>query len=316
MTQRWPELGSADWRGTCSALHLYLQVAGKYRLAHTPWLNHSWHATFTVAGRGWTSSLIPDGPGIEIVFDLIDHRVIGESADGRSSAVPLRPMSVAVFHREFNRMIADLGGTPTFHGSPNEVSDPVPFVNDHRERPYDRDAVTRFFRATVAVDRVFKQFRTSFLGKSSPVHLFWGSFDLAVTRFSGRLAPLHAGGVPALPDAVAQEAYDHEVASAGFWPGGGGIEYPAFYAYAYPAPEGYSSARVRPDAAFWHRDLGEFVLPYATVWSAPDPDATLLEFLESTYEAAANLGGWNRRALECVPGVPLVPRRVHTADDS
>lgn len=239
--------------------------------------------------------------------------VIGQGSDGRFGVVALRPMSVAIFHAEFSRMIADLGGTPTFHGSPNEVPDPVPFVEDRRERPYDADAVTRFFRVTVAVDRVFKQFRTSFLGKSSPVHLFWGSFDLAVTRFSGRLAPLHPGGVAALPDTVAQEAYDHEVASAGFWPGGGGIDSPAFYAYAYPAPEGYSHATARPDAAFWHRELGEFVLPYDAVRSAPDPDATLLRFLESTYQAAADLGNWDRQALECAPGAPLAPRPAHTA---
>ena len=311
--QAWPELDYAQWRETCAALHLYLQIVGKYRLAHTPWLNHSWHATFYVGARGWNSSLVPDGPGIEVSFDLIDHQVIGWAADGRTASIALRPMSVAAFHAAFVAMIGGLGGDPAFDGAPNEVPDPVPFASDDRERPYDAEAVTRFFRATVAVDRVFKRFRTSFLGKSSPVHLFWGSFDLAVTRFSGRPAPLHPGGVPALPDPVAREAYDHEVASAGFWRGGGGVEQAAFYAYAYPAPAGYADASVAPEAAFWSAGLGEFILPYEAVRTAPDPEAALLAFLDSTYRAAADLGGWDRQALECEAGVPRRPRRVTVA---
>ncbi len=313
--RNWPEIDYLQWRGTCTALHLYLQIVGKWRLAHTPWLNHSWHATFLVGARGWTTTLVPDGEGIEVEFDLIEHRVIGRSAGGRSASVELRPMTVATFHAEFVAMIRGLGGDPAFHGSPNEVADPVPFAEDHRERPYDAAAVTRFFRATVEVDRVFKRFRTSFLGKSSPVHLFWGSFDLAVTRFSGRLAPTHPGGVPALPDAVAQEAYDHEVASAGFWPGGGGIDYPAFYAYAYPAPKGYAAAAIAPDAAFWSTGLGEFILPYDAVRGSADPEGTLLAFLESTYSAAADLAGWDREALECEPGRPRHPRAVRARED-
>lgn len=309
MTQPWPALDYLSWRETCSALHLYLQIVGKYRLAHTPWLNHSWHATFYVTARGWTTSPVPDGPGIEVEFDLLDHRVIGRSGDGRSAAIALRPMTVAAFHAEFLRMIAGFGGHPTFHGVPNELPDPVPFAEDRRERPYDAAAVTHFFQVIAAVDRVFKGFRTGFLGKSSPVHLFWGSFDLAVTRFSGRRAPLHPGGVPALPDAVAQEAYDHEVASAGFWPGGG-IDYPAFYAYAYPAPEGYERSRIQPAAAFWHRELREFILPYEAVQGAASPEATLLDFLASTYAVAADLGGWDRQSLECAPGMLRQPRAV------
>jgi len=304
MSNNWPHLDYLGWRDTCSALHLYLQVAGKYRLAHTPWLNHSWHATFYVTPRGLISSPIPDGPGIEILFDVHDHRVIGTSGDGRQAAFDLAATTVAQFHADFVRLVSDLGGTPTFDRRPNEVPDPVPFDEDHRDRPYDGDAVQRFHQALMAVDRVFKTFRTSFLGKSSPAHLFWGSFDMAITRFSGRRAPLHPAGVPALPDEVAQEAYDHEVSSAGFWPGGGGIDYPAFYAYAYPAPNGYRAASVRPDAAFWHEGLSEFVLPYEAVQSAPDPDAALLAFLVSTYEAAADLGGWDRDLLECAPGQP------------
>jgi hypothetical protein len=304
MTQQWPRLDYLDRQDTCSALHLYLQVAGKYRLAHTPWINHAWHATFYVTPAGLTSSPIPDGPGLEIQFDFHKHLVVGIAGDGRRGSFALGPMTVAGFRDCFARMVVDLGGTPRFDGRPNEVPDPVPFAQDHRDRPYDRDAVERFHGALVATDRVFKAFRTSFLGKASPVHLFWGSFDLAVTRFSGRRAPLHGGGVPALPDAVAQEAYDREVSSAGFWPGGGGVDEPAFYAYAYPAPDGFRNAPVRPDAAFWHEGLSEFVLPYAAVQSAQDGDGALLAFLQSTYDAAAELGGWDRDLLECRPGRP------------
>ncbi|MBB3952818.1 DUF5996 family protein [Aureimonas jatrophae] len=311
MSDRWPELDYLGWRETCSALHLYLQIVGKYRLAHSPWLNHSWNATFYVTPRGLTTSTIPDGSGIEILIDCHGHRVVGFNGDGREASLDLRPMTVATFHEEFARLIAALGGTPTFHGQPNEVSFPVPFADDHRERPYDRDAVGRFHRALMASDRVFKTFRTSFLGKSSPVHLFWGALDLAVTRFSGRPAPLHPAGIPALPDDVAQEAYDREVHSAGFWPGGGGIDYPAFYAYAYPAPNGFRAAPVRPEGAFWHESLSEFVLPYDAVRLAADPNEALMAFLVSTYDAAADLGGWDRDLLECAPGQP---RQVRAAD--
>ncbi|MXP45696.1 DUF5996 family protein [Allopontixanthobacter sediminis] len=313
MSTKWPKLEYLPWRDTGSALHLYLQIAGKYRLAHTPWLNHSWHATFYVRPRGLTSSIIPDGPGIEILFDFLDHRVIGNSGDGREASFSLQPMTVAEFHGSFRRMVAELGGTPHFDGSPNEVLDPVPFSEDHRDRPYDRNAVQDFHQALVAIDRTFNKFRTAFLGKCSPVHLFWGSFDMAVTRFSGRRAPLHGGGVPALPDDVAQEAYDREVSSAGFWPGGGGLDYPAFYAYAYPAPAGFSSASVRPDAAFWHEGLSEFVLPYEAVQSAEDGDAALLAFLQSTYDAAADLGRWDRDILECGLGEPAIVRPADAA---
>lgn len=307
----WPQLDYLGWRETCSALHLYLQIAGKYRLAHTPWLNHSWNATFYVTPQGLASSPIPDGPGIEILFDFLGHRVVGTCGNGRTKSYDLGPMTVAKFHASFVQLVSELGGTPTFNGQPNEVPNPVPFAEDDRDRPYDRDAVHRFHQALVAVDRVFNRFRTSFLGKSSPVHLFWGSFDLAVTRFSGRRAPLHPGGIPSLPNDVAQEAYDREVSSAGFWPGGGGIDYPAFYAYAYPAPGGYRAASVQPDAAFWHEGMSEFVLPYDAVQAATDPDEALMAFLVSTYEAAAVLGSWDRDLLECAQGRP---RQVRPPD--
>jgi predicted GNAT family acetyltransferase len=311
MKTNWPRLDYLSWRETCSALHLYLQVAGKYRLAHTPWLNHSWNATFYVTPRGLASSPIPDGPGIEILFDFLEHRVVGTCGEGRQKSFDLGPSTVANFHARFVQLVSDLGGTPTFNGQPNEVPHPVPFVDDDRDRPYDREAVRAFHQALIAMDKVFNRFRTSFLGKSSPVHLFWGSFDLALTRFSGRRAPLHPGGVPALPDDVAQEAYDREVSSAGFWPGGGGLDYAAFYAYAYPAPNGYRGAAVQPDEAFWHDGLSEFVLPYEAVQTAADPDAALMAFLVSTYEAAADLGGWDRDLLECDHGEP---RKVRAPD--
>lgn len=313
MSNRWPRLDYLGWRETCSALHLYLQIAGKYRLAHTPWLNHSWHATFYVTPLGLASSPIPDGPGIEILFDLREHLIVGTSGNGDRASFALGPSTVAAFHADFVRLVSELGGTPTFNGIPNEVPYPIPFSEDHRDRPYDPDAVQRFHAASVAVDRVFNRFRTGFLGKSSPVHLFWGSFDLAVTRFSGRRAPVHPGGVPALPDDVAREAYDREVSSAGFWPGGGGLDYPAFYAYAYPAPNGFRGATVQPAAAFWHEGLSEFVLPYEAVQSASDPDDALMAFLVSTYEAAADLGGWDRDLLECTQGRPRQVRPLDAA---
>jgi hypothetical protein len=217
-------------------------------------------------------------------------------------------MSVAEFHDRFLQLVRSLGGTAKLHGRPNEVPDAIPFAEDRATRPYDAPAVLRFFEALSHIDRVLKQFRTAFLGKVSPVHLFWGSFDLAVTRFSGRRAPLHAGGVPGLPDAVAREAYSHEVSSAGFWPGGGPVDFAAFYAYAYPAPGGFSAARVEPAAAYFDDRLGEFLLPYDAVRQASDPAGVLMEFLESTYRAAADLGGWDRTVLECEPGQPLRPR--------
>jgi uncharacterized protein DUF5996 len=312
----WPDIPYEPWRETCSALHLYTQIVGKYRLARTPWVNHSWHATLYVNARGLTTSPIPDGPGAtEIAFDLIDHAVVGTASDGRRAGFPLGPMSVAEFHARFVDLISSLGGTPEFGGRPNEVPDPVPFREDRQTRPYDAEAVARFFRALVVIEQVFYGFRTAFLGKVSPVHLFWGSFDFAVTRFSGRPAPLHPGGIPALPDAVTREAYSHEVSSAGFWPGGGGTDFPAFYSYAYPIPKGFAEAPPSPAGAYFDRKLGEFLLPYEVVRKSPHPETTLLAFLESTYRAAAELGGWDRHALECPPGEPLRPRPLGRRSD-
>ena len=303
----WPPIPFADWQPTAAALHLYLQIVGKYRLAHSPWVNHSWHATLYSTPRGLTTSLIPDGDGgIEVQFDFLDHMVRGHCGSGMSRSFPLEPMSVADFHGQFVRMVADLGGSAAFHGSPNELPDPVPFVEDKTARPYDTDAVSRFHRALVTVSYVLQDFRTGFRGKVSPVHLFWGSFDLAVTRFSGRRAPLHPGGIPHLPDDVTQEAYSHEVSSAGFWAGGGPAEDAAFYSYAYPAPEGFSDAQARPEAAYFDNDFGEFLLPYEAVRTSADPKSTLMAFLDSTYEAAASLGDWDR-SQECTRGLKGKP---------
>ena len=303
----WPQIPFAAWQDTAAAIHLYLQIVGKYRLARSPWINHAWHATFYSTPRGLTTSLIPDGNGgIEVSFDFIDHRVHGHCGNGTATSFPLSPMSVADFHRQFSLMITKLGGNPTIHGSPNELPDAIPFVEDSVSRPYDSGAVTRFHRALVTITRVLQEFRTGFRGKVSPVHLFWGSFDLAVTRFSGRRAPLHPGGIPNLPDDVTQEAYSHEVSSAGFWAGGGPINDAAFYAYAYPEPDGFSNASITPDSAYYDKDFGEFILPYEVVRSSADPGATLLAFLESTYEAAASLGEWDR-SQECPSGLKGKP---------
>ena len=298
----WPAIPYADWQTTAAALHLYTQIVGKYRLARTPWVNHSWHATLYVTPRGLTTSMIPDGDGgIEVEFDFVDHKVQAHCGSGDTLSFPLEPMTVADFHGKFIDIISELGGNATFNGRPNEVPEAVPFAEDDTARPYDADAVARFHRALISVNRVFQDFRTGFRGKVSPVHLFWGSFDLAVTRFSGRRAPVHPGGIPNLPDEVTREAYSHEVSSAGFWPGGGPVDEAAFYAYAYPGPDGFAAAAVEPAAAYYDEKFGEFVLTYDAVRNSPDPEQSLLAFLESTYEAAAMLGEWDR-SLECPRG--------------
>lgn len=309
MTEAWPDIPFEPWKDTCATVHLWTQIVGKYRLASVPWLNHSWHATLYVTARGLTTSPIPAaGRSVQFDFDFVDHKLAGSTSDGAAKAFALQPMTVAEFHRRFLALTDDLGVRTSFNGTPNEVSDPVPFANDTTHASYDADAVNRFWRALVQADRVFKEFRTGFLGKVSPVHLFWGSFDLAVTRFSGRPAPPHPGGIPGLPDAITREAYSHEVSSAGFWPGGGPVDYPAFYSYAYPSPPGFSAQPVTPDAAFFHEGAGEFILPYDAVSTAADPDQTLLGFLETTYDAAARLGNWDRTGLECLRGRAGVPR--------
>ena len=307
----WPVLCFADWRDSCETLHLWTQIVGKIRLAQTPWLNHSWHVTLYVTPRGLTTSPIPYGErDFRIDFDFIDHVLRIEASDGAHRRLELRPVAVAEFHSQVMDALGGMGIHVRISDMPSELADPIRFSEDRTHAAYQPDHVHRFWSILRSSDRVFKRFRTGFLGKSSPVHFFWGSFDLAVTRFSGRPAPVHPGGFPYLSDAVTREAYSHEVSSAGFWPGGGAIDYPAFYSYAYPTPDGFSTAPIRPGDAFFSEELGEFILPYDAVRTAGSPDATLLDFLQSTYEAAANAGGWDRAALECARGEPGVPREA------
>jgi len=306
----WPLLTEARDGPTIAALHLYSQIVGKAAVALLPWRNHGWHVTLRVHPRGLRSEpLYGAGGPFELGLDLAAHEFTFADGGGTRS-VKLRPMSVAQFHGEVRRLLGDSGHGFQPHPAPNEIEPAIPFAADHRPRAYDPDSAARLLGALVEADRVFRLFRSGFLGKSSPVHFFWGSFDLAVTRFSGRTAPLHPGGIPNLPDAVTREAYSHEVSSAGFWPGGDAFPEAAFYSYAYPAPEGFGDAPVLPAAARFDAALGEFVLPYEAVRSSADPRAALLDFLQSTYQAAADLAAWDRAALDCDLGVPRRPRRV------
>lgn len=305
----WPELPTAAWRDTYATLQLWTQIVGKIRLTRSPWLNHSWHVALYVTPRGLTTSPIPDGFGtFQIDFDFIDHVLRVATSDGKARQFALAGLSVASFYATVMATLAELGIKLVIDDMPNELPEPTRFPQDTAHASYDPEAVQRFLQILVNCDRLFKQFRTGFVGKASPVHFFWGSFDLAVTRFSGRRAPRHPGGVPHLPDSVAQEAYSHEVSSAGFWPGGGAVDYPAFYSYAHPEPAGFRTTKVKPAAAFFSNDLGEFILPYDAVRTADDPDRALIDFLQSTYEAAAVAAKWDREALECPPGRPGVVR--------
>lgn len=299
MTSSWPAIPYEEWRDTCATLHRWTQIVGKVRLKGSPWVNHSWHTTLYVTSRGLTTSPIPfGGRTVEIELDFTDHRLRFSSSDGSERSFPLEPRTVADFYREVLRGLSELGFEVKIHRKPNEIEDATPFDEDRAHGAYDPGSAHRFWLSLVQADRVFKKFRSRFLGKVSPVHFFWGSFDLAVTRFSGRPAPVHPGGIPNLPDWVTREAYSHEVSSCGFWPGNDKFPRPAFYSYAYPEPDGFGKQAVKPEAAFYSEDWREFFLPYDAVHDTPDPDATLLEFLETTYAAAANRGGWDREALE------------------
>jgi uncharacterized protein DUF5996 len=311
MSRSWPRLSATRDRPTIVALHLFSQVAGKVPTAALPWRNHGWHLTLHVTPRGLRTEPVHAEAGtFALVFDLVDHLFLLEDANGRRE-LPLGPMSVADFHAAAMAMLAEAGYRIRIHPAPNEVDPAIPFAEDKEVRAYDRDSARRLHGALLAADRVFRLFRSGFLGKVSPVHFFWGSFDLAVTRFSGRPAPPHPGGIPNLPDDVTREAYSHEVSSAGFWPGGASLEgEPFFYSYAYPTPDGYGEAKVAPESARFDAALGEFMLDYDAVRTAADPDAALLAFLDSTYQAAADLGRWDRAALECDRGRPGIPREV------
>ncbi|MDB5859598.1 MAG: hypothetical protein JWQ76_3287 [Ramlibacter sp.] len=296
----WPPLPLAEWQETHAALHRWAQVVGKLRLAGTPWTNHSWHVTLALTARGLTTGPLPYGERFyQAEFDFLAHRLLLQASDGGTSSVPLEAQSVATFYSRVRQALQDLGIIVAIRPTPSEIADALPFDRDDALRPYDPDAAQRYWRILLHAERVLRHFRARFRGKCSPVHFFWGAPDLAVTRFSGRTAPPHPGGVPALPDWVAREAYSHEVSSCGFWAGGGPVPYAAFYAYAYPEPEGFSTWPVQPQGAFYSQEMREFILPYDVVREADDPDATLLAFLQSTYEAAAELAHWDRAALEC-----------------
>jgi hypothetical protein len=298
-SDQWPPLPFAEWKDTAGTLHMWTQIVGKIRLTLSPWTNHSWHVTLYVTSRGLTTSPIPHGSHtFEIQFDFIDHQLLIDKSDGARRTIQLKPQSVAEFYRTVMKMLSDLELPVTTNTTPNEIENAIPFDQDEEHRSYDREYANRFWRVLVQSDRVFKEFRSRFCGKCSPVHFFWGSFDLAVTRFSGRSAPPHPGGVPHLPDEITREAYSQEVSSLGFWPGNAAAPTPVFYSYAYPEPPRFAEAKIQPDAAFYEAKLREFILPYDAVRTAEKPDQVLLDFAQSAYDAASELGKWDRAALE------------------
>ena len=309
--EAWPALPFAEWKDTAATLHMWTQVVGKIRLALSPWTNHSWHVTLYLTARGLTTSPIPFRDRIlEIRFDFVSHELRLLTSDGQLKTIPLRPQTVAQFYRAVMDALHDLGIEVQINTTPNEVDPAIPFEKNETNSAYDPEYANRFWRVLLQSDRVFKEFRSEFCGKCSPVHFFWGSFDLAVTRFSGRRAPQHPGGVPHLPDAVTREAYSHEVSSLGFWPGNEMMPDPIFYSYAYPEPRGFSEAHVQPSFAKYNPQLKEFVLPYEEMRRAESPDAALLDFARSTYDAASALGNWDRAALiEVKPHLHSRPHR-------
>jgi Family of unknown function (DUF5996) len=296
-SKRWPELTLGTWSDTRDTVHMWIQVVGKVRLALETPLNHWWQVPLYVSARGLTTSLI-QGPtgGLEIEFDFVDHVLVLRTTAGQTRTVALEPRSVASFYQETMDALGELGVRVEILARPVEIVRAIPFSQDTEHHSYDSEAIHRFWLALVEVDRILKRFRARFIGKASPVHFFWGAFDLATTRFSGREAPTHPGGVPNCADWVMQEAYSHEVSSCGFWPGGS--DEGSFYAYAYPEPSGFAAWPVGPDDSYYDSSLREWILPYRVVRTADDPEALLLAFLQSTYEAAAELGNWDRKALE------------------
>lgn len=295
----WPALPLDAWQPTYETLHRWMQVVGKIRMACGPWVNHSWGATLYPTISGVTTSVIFYGNrAFQIDFDFLEHQLVVSTTDDRSAVLALESQSVARFYKRLMQAMIALDLRVEIHKKPNELADATAFDEDETPRAYDPEYAMRFWRVLLHSQRVMEKFRAEFIGKCSPVHLFWGALDLAVTRFSGRTAPRHPGGIPNLPDWVVREAYSHEVCSCGFWPGGGPVPYAAFYAYAYPEPEGFAAATVQPREAYYSDELKEFVLPYDAVRNSKSPDETLLRFLRSTYAAAADLGGWDRQSLE------------------
>lgn len=295
----WPVLPLAEWKDTLDTLQRWAQIVGKTRLALAPPINHWWHVTLYLTARGLSTSPMPYGAGVlEVEFDFIAHQLLLRTGDGETRTLALRPRTVADFYTEYTTLLQSLGRTVPIRPIPSEMEDTLPFPNDTQHRSYDPDAAARCWDLLSKANGVLSEFRGRFLGKCSPVHFFWGGFDLACTRFSGRPAPEHPGGIPNIPDRVVREAYSHECISAGWWPGGGPLPEPVFYSYIYPAPAGYAESKIRPDEAHYHPDLKEFVFPYEAVRTAGRPERALLDFFQSTYEAGAGLAGWDRKALE------------------
>ena len=308
----WPALPHAAWSDTCATLQLWMQIVGKIRLALTPPVNHTWNVTLYPTARGLTTSPMPHGNRmLQIDFDFIDHALMLETSDGERRSVPLKPMAVAAFYRQTMAALDELDTPVRIWHMPVEIANPIPFESDETHQAYDPEYAQRFWRVLLQTTRVFTMFRARFLGKVSPIHLFWGALDLACTRFSGRTAPEHPS-MPGLPDRVTRDAYSHEVSSCGFWPGAPGIE-PFFYSYAYPEPPGYAQTKIGPAQARFDANFGEFILPYEDLRSSADPDSALLEFLQTTYEAAANCAQWNRAALEVksMSGSSIEAQRLH-----
>ena len=307
----WPALPFSEWKETCKTLHMWTQIVGKVRLSLSPWTNHSWHVTLYLTARGLTTSPIFFGARVlQIDFDFVDHVLRLQTGEGIKKNIKLAPKSVATFYREMMDALGELEIALEINTTPNEVDPAIPFEENDKDFAYDSEYANRFWRVLLQSDRVFKEFRSEFCGKCSPVHFFWGAIDLAVTRFSGRRAPQHPGGVPHLPDVIAREAYSHEVSSLGFWPGNEMMPEPIFYSYAYPEPRGFSEAKVQPAAASYNPQLKEFVLSYEVVRRAESPDAILLQFARSTYDAASTLGNWDRAALtEVKPDLHSRPSR-------
>jgi hypothetical protein len=308
--EAWPELPFSEWAETAATLHMWTQIVGKIRMEFTPWTNHSWHVTLYLTSRGLTTSPIPHGTRtFEIQFDFVAHELRIDMSDGTQRCLKLQPRSVADFYREVINTLREIGVTAQINLLPNEITDPIAFDQDEQHRAYDEEYANRFWRVLVQSDRVFKEFRARFCGKCSPVHFFWGSFDLAVTRFSGRPAPTHPGGIPHLPDAVTREAYSQEVSSVGFWPGNAAMPAPIFYSYAYPEPPGFADAKVSPGAAVYNQQLHEWTLPYDAVRTSSSPGETVLHFAQSAYDAAASLGKWDSAAF--VEKKPILHSQGH-----
>lgn len=299
INQSWPEIPFNDWKDTLYTVQLWVQIVGKIRLRKMPWTNHSWHVTLYVSPLGLTTGSIPFENGIfQIDFDFLNHHLLISSSSGKNEQIDLYPRTVANFYKELFEKLENMGIHAFIYAVPNEIEPAIPFQKDEVHRSYDKEKMKLFWRSLISIHNVFTKFRARFIGKCSPVHLFWGAFDLAVTRFSGKEAPEHPGGMPNIPLKVMQESYSHEVSSCGFWPGSEQFPMPAFYSYCYPTPPAFGEQRVQPEDVFYSTEMGEFFLPYDVVRKSVNPEETLLQFMQTTYEAAANTLGWDRNKLE------------------